>query len=334
MGHSKYAPIIIKLLSTVTNMRAPNSPPPAELPHNVLVIDIPTFERALHATGERGVIPDSKTERPRTSSSTLNLEGLLRSLQHPQFYHTSVSKNSSSSGNSPPSSTGPRSSPPFVIPQLTNSGNEAFMTLFALQMLLDPVGVRSPAIEKGTSGSQAQGQVSTMANMNTMQAMNMMGPMAMGIVMPGMPPQSMSSMPLYGVSAMPMVVVNGAMGPMAPSASQQLTPINKNSSQRVKANSGSRKVQRAASAFDLGGEFNHLQESMKSSGPITTSNSIPLLLAPAGQQQKEGEKSITGTGTGSLWDRKLSLLGLERRHRRNTGYSSLLRWGMKPTNEH
>lgn len=199
------------------------------------------------------------------------------------------------------------------------------MTLFALQMLLDPVGVRSPAIEKGTSGSQAQGQVSTMANMNTMQAMNMMGPMAMGIVMPGMPLQSMSSMPLYGVSAMPMVVVNGAMGPMAPSASQQLAPINKNSSQRVKANSGSRKVQRAASAFDLGGEFNHLQESMKSSGPITTSNSIPLLLAPAGQQQKEGEKSITGTGTGSLWDRKLSLLGLERRHRRNTGYSSLLR---------
>jgi len=304
--------------------------PPAELPHNVLVIDMATFERSLYAAGAHGVISDPKTERLRTSSCTLNLEGLLRNLQQPQSHCTSVSANNSSSNL--PSSTTPRSSPSVIFPQcsLVNSGNEAFMMLFAFQMLLDPLGTRIPTVRKGTLGSQTQGQLLAMANMDTIQAINMRRPLGMGV--PGMLTQGISSMPMYGVSTMPMVVVDGVPWPIVTSTSPQLTqiPSNKSNSHKEKANSGSRKVQRAVSAFDLGGNSCQLQESVKRiycSGPTRSSNSAPPLLAPVGQQQKGTEQDAAGTGIGSLWDRKPSPLGLGERHHRN---SSLLRWNMKP----
>lgn len=308
-------------------MSAPNFLLPlAELPHNVLVIDMATFERSLYATGARSVMSDPKNDRPRTSSCMLNLEGLLRNLHQPQSHCTSVSTNNSSSGLS--SSATPRLSPSVIIPQcsLVNSGNEAFMMLFAFQMLLDPLGTRIPTVRKGVLGSQTQGQVLAMANMDTIQAMNMRRPLGMG--MPGMLTQGISPMPMYGVSTVPTVVVDGVSAPIATSVSPQLTQIpnhNKGNSQKVKADSGSRKVHRAASAFDLSGESSQLQESMKrinSSGPTRSSNSAPPLLVPVGQQQKESEQGTTGTGVGSLWDRKSSPLGFGERHRRN---SSLLR---------
>lgn len=284
-----------------------------------------TFERSLYATGAHGIISDPKTERPRTSSCTLNLEGLLRSIQQPQSHCPPVSANNSSS--SLPSSTTPRLSPPVIIPQcsLVNSGNEAFMMLFAFQMLLDPLGTRIPTVRKGALGSQTQGQILAMANMDTLQAINMRRPLGMG--MPGMLTQGISSMPMYGVSTMPMVVVDGVSGPIATSTSPQLTqiPNNKSNSQKEKANSRSRKVQRAVSAFDLGGESCQLQESVKrihSSDPTRSSNSTPPLLVPVGQQQEGNEQGAMGTAIGNLWDRKPSPLGLGERHHRN---SSLLR---------
>jgi len=203
-----------------------------------------------------------------------------------------------------------------------NSGNEAFMTLFAFQMLLDPLGTRIPTVRKGALGSQTQGQLLAM---DTIQAINMRRPLGMG--MPGMLTQGTSSMPMYGVSTVPMVVVDGVSWPIATSTSPQLTqiPSNKSNSHKEKANSGSRKVQRAVSAFDLGGNSCQLQESVKRiyhSDPTRSSNSAPPLLVPVGQQQKGTEQDATGTGIGSLWYRKPSLLGLGEHHHRN---SSLLR---------
>jgi hypothetical protein len=86
-----------------------------ELPHNVLVIDTSAFERSLFSAGHRGTMVDAKTNKPRTPGSTLALETLLRSL--------AIS----------------------TIPcQLHNSGNDAFMCLFALQKLLDPDNTQLP----------------------------------------------------------------------------------------------------------------------------------------------------------------------------------------------
>jgi len=196
------------------------------------------------------------------------------------------------------------------------------MTLFAFQMLLDPLGTRIPTVRKGALGSQTQGQLLAM---DTIQAINMRRPLGMG--MPGMLTQGTSSMPMYGVSTVPMVVVDGVSWPIATSTSPQLTqiPSNKSNSHKEKANSGSRKVQRAVSAFDLGGNSCQLQESVKRvyhSDPTRSSNSAPPLLVPVGQQQKGTEQDATGTGIGSLWYRKPSLLGLGGHHHRN---SSLLR---------
>ncbi|KAJ3568549.1 hypothetical protein NP233_g5640 [Leucocoprinus birnbaumii] len=322
-----------------------------KLPHNVLTIDIANFERSLYATGVRGVIPDPKTERPRTPSSTLTLESLLRTFQHQphppiQPRRSSASPNNSSSGGSnnrsPPSPLGPnfpQISLPITIPQcsLVNSGNDAFMALFAFQMLLDPSGTRVPTTKKGKSSSN---QGNTMTNLNAMQAMNMMGPMAMGKSMPGMPVglQGMPPIPMYGVPmmpgvpGMPMVAVNGGMGPMPvpPPGSPMLLPSlnNKNSSLRVRADSGSGKIQRPTSGYDLSGEFGQMGMSMKrvpssgllSGGPVGGG----LRPASAGTQpQVNGAGGgLDGGVPGSLKERKSSFLDLEKRQRRN---SALLR---------
>lgn len=296
-----------------------------KLPHNVLTIDIANFERSLYATGARGVIPDPKTERPRTPSTTLNLENLLRTFhQHLQPHRRPGSaKNSSSSGSnrSPPSPLNPnfpQISVPISIPQcsMANSGNDAFMTLFALQMLLDPAGTRVPTIKKGRLGSQAQGQALAMANMNTMQAMNMMGPMGMGMGMPVMPMQGMPPM-AYG---MPMVAINGGMGPMlVPPGSPRLAPTlnNKNSGLRMRADSGSGKLQHSSSAYDLTGEFGQMKVSMKraqSSGPtMASANGSSLPTLGRQQQLEKGTRGANGIGSESWRKRKSSFVELGKR---------------------
>jgi hypothetical protein len=89
-----------------------------KLPHNVLIIDTATFERALFTSGLRGPMLDSKTSKPRAPGSTLSLENLLRSLNAdvPCARH--------------------------------NAGNDAFMSLVALQLLLDPENTKLPTIKQ------------------------------------------------------------------------------------------------------------------------------------------------------------------------------------------
>jgi hypothetical protein len=300
-----------------------------EVPHNVLMIDIANFEKSLYATGERGVMTDPKTEKPRWQGSTLSLDNLLRSFQQlstrqqprPNPKSNSKSNNSSSSGSNPSSSSSTSPSPnapppqisnginsnsnvivnpgsqpqvplpPVMIPQCTlaNAGNEAFMTLFALQMLLDPVSTRPPTNKKvkmtaplsmanlnamNNGGMPMMGGMTTMMNMGT-PPMGMCMNVPSGI--PGMPQISMSmyhrmgsSMPIPlmpGVPGTPpMVSVNGLMGPM---------PLSMNNLDTTGSNNiGRGRQQSSVSPYDLSGEFGEMQLSMKrarSSTPVLSS---------------------------------------------------------------
>ncbi|PPQ66345.1 hypothetical protein CVT24_007182 [Panaeolus cyanescens] len=110
-----------------------------KLPHNMLIIDTMIYERALYSEGLRGPMLDPKGEKQRAAGSSLSFENLLYSLSRP-----------------PPSlnSADAEKQPPLVLPQCTthNSGNDAFMCLFALQKLLDYTGTAVPTIKKNKSG--------------------------------------------------------------------------------------------------------------------------------------------------------------------------------------
>ncbi|KAJ3828511.1 hypothetical protein F5880DRAFT_1529906 [Lentinula raphanica] len=100
------------------------------LPHNMFVIDTAVLERSLYNAGLRPLMVDPKTSQERRSGSTLSLENLLRS------FAMSSQKDS------------------IVLPnvQFHNSGNDAFMCLFALQMLLEPSGVKVPTPRRNIRG--------------------------------------------------------------------------------------------------------------------------------------------------------------------------------------
>lgn len=106
----------------------------AEIPHNVLIIDTATYERALFATGERGAMQDPRSSgsqpQPRAPGSTLSLGNLLSSFPSP-----ASSANGHGKG--------------LADVQMHNSGNDAFMCLYAMQKLLDPEGTKVPDIRKG-----------------------------------------------------------------------------------------------------------------------------------------------------------------------------------------
>ncbi|KAF7784948.1 hypothetical protein Agabi119p4_1113 [Agaricus bisporus var. burnettii] len=275
-----------------------------KIPHNVLMIDIANFEKSLYTIGERGVMIDPKTEKPRSQGSTLSLDSLLRSFQQPSnrpqqqqrpnLKSNPKSNNSSSSGSSPLSSphaplqtsngvnsTNPGSHLPFplqpvVIPQCTlaNAGNEAFMALFALQMLLDPVSTRPPTKKAKMPVPLSMANLNAMNGgipmMGGMNMMNMGSPAMVSSGMPGMPQMSMSMyhrmgppnpMPMSGIPGMPPTVgVNGLMGPM---------PLSMNTT--GSNNSGRERRQSSFSPYDLSGEFGEMQLSVKrarSSAPV------------------------------------------------------------------
>ena len=114
----------------------------SELPHNVLIIDMMVYERALYSTGLRGVMTDPKTEKSRLSGSNLSFENFLLSLTIP---FAPISPGADKQLFSPQSQ--PLS--PVVLPQCTlhNAGNDALMCLFALQKLLEPTGTLVPSIK-------------------------------------------------------------------------------------------------------------------------------------------------------------------------------------------
>lgn len=100
----------------------------------MLIIDTSVYERFLFSTGKRGVLLDAKTNKPRAPNTTLSLESLIFSLP------------------TAPSPTFSPMAPRPSICQFHNSGNDAFMSLFALQMLLDPEHTTYPTVKQGRIG--------------------------------------------------------------------------------------------------------------------------------------------------------------------------------------
>jgi hypothetical protein len=91
-----------------------------KLPHNLMVLDTAAFERSLFSAGFRANMPDPRTGQPRLPGSLLPLDSLLKSF--------------------------PVLLPPIV---LQNSGNDSFMILWALQMMLEGIeGTPSPTLQK------------------------------------------------------------------------------------------------------------------------------------------------------------------------------------------
>ncbi|KAJ6482182.1 hypothetical protein C8R47DRAFT_981942 [Mycena vitilis] len=121
-----------------------------KLPHNMLVLDTATFERALFAGGHRTPMIDPHTSmpgnpKPRNHGSTLSLENLLRSLPNPAdpaAHNPALQTQVLVPGQFPQ----PGAMVPGVV--MHNSGNDAFMCLYALQLLLQPEGTQAPVPQK------------------------------------------------------------------------------------------------------------------------------------------------------------------------------------------
>ncbi|KAJ7645815.1 hypothetical protein B0H17DRAFT_959350 [Mycena rosella] len=119
-----------------------------KLPHNMLILDTATFERALFSGGHRPAMIDPHTStpgnpKPRIHGSTLSLDNLLRSLPSP-------------SDPQPPNPIlqtqvlvpGQFPQPGAMVPgaAMHNAGNDAFVCLYALQLLLEPTGTQAPVV--------------------------------------------------------------------------------------------------------------------------------------------------------------------------------------------
>lgn len=143
-----------------------------------MIIDLAIYERQLFATGQRGSMQDS-TGRPRAKGSTLSLQSLLISLGVD------------------------------VQCALHNSGNDAFLCLLALQLLLEPEKTKVPNLRNRSI------QQTIMRN-------------AARSPMPGMtvtPPMQM-----YGMLPVPSPVMYPQMSPviaptMSPGPSTSMSPI-------------------------------------------------------------------------------------------------------------
>ena len=125
----------------------------AELPNNVLIIDTTSFERALFTAGARGPMPD------RAPGTSMSFATLLATL--PQ-----------------------KRNRPIPDVQAHNSGNDAFMSLLALQILLDPetkvpdvkkpANTRMPSMALNLNGAMGMGMVGYPAPYMPMPNMTMM----------------------------------------------------------------------------------------------------------------------------------------------------------------
>ncbi|KAJ7074461.1 hypothetical protein C8F01DRAFT_1100560 [Mycena amicta] len=124
------------------------------LPHNMLIVDTAAFERALFAGGHRGTMLDPHLSTPgnpkgRSTGSTLSLENLLRSLPAPPPVEGQP-PNPAAALAQQPTVAGVFPQMGAMVPGVVmhNSGNDAFMCLYALQLLLQPEGTQAPAPKK------------------------------------------------------------------------------------------------------------------------------------------------------------------------------------------
>ncbi|RDB24462.1 hypothetical protein Hypma_008383 [Hypsizygus marmoreus] len=124
-----------------------------KLPHNVLILDTAAYERMLHSTGHRGLMSDPKTGKPRVPGSTISLENMLRSFasshvgtESPVPPHTPTTPLTGTPNTNLNTNTHAHMIHTHLLPNVRthNAGNDAFLCLFALQMLLEPAGTKVP----------------------------------------------------------------------------------------------------------------------------------------------------------------------------------------------
>lgn len=106
----------------------------------MLILDTMVLEKSLYGAGWRNTMMDPSTEKPRANGTSLSLEKLLISFTLPPFPN---SNNSNSTHGREPHV-------PIGLPQfaLHNAGNDSFMTLFALQKLMEPGSTKVPTVHK------------------------------------------------------------------------------------------------------------------------------------------------------------------------------------------
>ncbi|KAJ6602523.1 hypothetical protein DFH09DRAFT_1125033 [Mycena vulgaris] len=151
-----------------------------KLPHNILILDTATFERALFSGGHRSAMIDPHTSapgnpKPRSHGSTLSLDNLLRSLpssSDPQPQNPILQTQVLVPGQFPQ----PGAMVPGVV--MHNAGNDAFMCLYALQLLLEPVGTQAPVLAPKGGARPLSVGASGMAAMPRMSPSGLVGELA------------------------------------------------------------------------------------------------------------------------------------------------------------
>jgi len=142
-----------------------------KLPHNVLVIDTAAYERKLFQGGQRGNMQDS-SGKPRDKASQLSLTNMLQSLGVD------------------------------VQPVMHNAGNDAFMSLLGLQLLLDPENTKIPNMRGRNS---RPGMMRNSSRSPTAMPAIMVPQMQMQMQMPMMTPYGMMAMGSPAMSMLPMM---------------------------------------------------------------------------------------------------------------------------------
>ncbi|CAK5278022.1 unnamed protein product [Mycena citricolor] len=161
------------------------------LPHNMLIIDTANFERSLFSAGHRPPMIDPHTSapgnpKPRGQGSVLSLDNLLRSLPAPGTTDSGVLQtNVVVPGQFPQLGA----MIPGVV--LHNSGNDAFMCLYALQLLLQPQDTsapipKQPATRPNPYGMQPSMPIPMPMSMSMTLPMTHMAMMGSGLGVPGM----------------------------------------------------------------------------------------------------------------------------------------------------
>jgi hypothetical protein len=180
-----------------------------------------------------------RTNKLREPGSTLSLEHLLLS-----FTVSSPPPSQAADGQAQGSSgVLPSPPPPISLPPVTmhNSGNDAFMALFAMQVLLEPEGIQVPTVKKGM-------------NRMTMQVpMQMQMPMQRAVPFPAGMSMSLS---------MPMPATDHNGGLSVPFGGHSMRPVS-GFTPGQEQRQYSLPIPASSSPYDLSDEFGKLQVERK-----------------------------------------------------------------------
>lgn len=180
-----------------------------EIPHNALLLDLCIFERSLFLEGYRPAMPDpylsptTSALTPRTTSTPpLTLTYLIQSFtMFPVIVDPTAPPTNSGNGKADAAPYRPLRQPvvlpPFWPSWMNNSGNDALLCLWALQMLLEPTKTEVPTPGgRKKMGAQMPGMMPMMPQTPTSSASMMQMQMSLPLMGGGglpTPPPGMTS---------------------------------------------------------------------------------------------------------------------------------------------